>query len=171
MPSCFRNSSLCPAQHSISAPLRGPHGNSSASSDTVAAIQAEIDGLVFLLYGLDDADHSTLTATCTTGSIEEADIRQDEDAVNFKADDRALTADLVSYLIGTVFGRWDIRFAAGNRQAAEMLDPFAPLPVCTPGMLQNEQGLPLTKEDVQNLQAAGQWHYPLEIPLGWNPGR
>ena len=45
-----------------------------------------------------------------------------------------------------------------------MPDPFAPLPVCPPGQLQNEQGLPITKEDVTRLKEEGRWHYPLEIP-------
>ena len=45
-----------------------------------------------------------------------------------------------------------------------MPDPFAPLPVCPPGQLQNEQGLPITKEDVTRLKEEGHWHYPLEIP-------
>jgi len=36
--------------------------------------------------------------------------------------------------------------------------------MCPPGQLQNEQGLPLTLDDVQRLQAAGQWDYQINIP-------
>ncbi len=69
-----------------------------------------------------------------------------------------------SYALGTAFGRWDIRFATGEKPAPELPDPFAPLPVCPPGQLQNEQGLPVTKEDVARLKQEGRWNYPIEIP-------
>jgi hypothetical protein len=64
---------------------------------------------------------------------------------------------LVSYALGIAFGRWDIRYATGEQAAPELPDPFAPLPVCPPGQLQNAQGLPARPEDVS---AA----YPLRIP-------
>ena len=63
----------------------------------------------------------------------------------------------VSFLLGTAFGRWDIRYATGERQPPELPDPFAPLPVCPPGMLQNAEGLPAKPKDVP---AA----YPVRIP-------
>ena len=72
---------------------------------------------------------------------------------------------MLSYWVGICFGRWDIRFATGEKPAPDLPDPFAPLPVCPPGQLQNEKGLPLTKDDARHLLAAGQWHYPLELPL------
>lgn len=56
--------------------------------------------------------------------------------------------NLVSYFLGITFGRWDIRYATDEKQPPELPDPFAPLPVCPPGMLQNEQGLPARPEDV-----------------------
>lgn len=73
-------------------------------------------------------------------------------------------AAAVSYWVGCGFGRWDIRFAAGGKAAPELPEAFAPLPACPPGQLQNQQGLPLTEDDVRRLQAAGRWHYDLDIP-------
>ena len=70
----------------------------------------------------------------------------------------------LSFFLGCAFGRWDIRFATGEKPAPELPDPFAPLPVCPPGQLQNEQGLPITREDVTRLKEEGRWNYPLEIP-------
>lgn len=64
---------------------------------------------------------------------------------------------MVSWLAGVAFGRWDIRYATGEQAAPELPDPFAPLPVCPPGQLQNAQGLPARPEDVP---AA----YPVRIP-------
>jgi hypothetical protein len=59
-----------------------------------------------------------------------------------------VAASAISYALGAAFGRWDIRFATGERQPPELPDPFAPLPVCPPGMLQNAAGLPAGPEDV-----------------------
>jgi hypothetical protein len=64
--------------------------------------------------------------------------------------------NVLSYCMGDVFGRWDIRYATGERPAPALPDPFAPLPACPPGMLQNSQGLPAAPEDVPT-------DYPLRI--------
>lgn len=66
-----------------------------------------------------------------------------------------------SYALGNVFGRWDIRHATGSLQALLHLDPFAPLPVCSPGMLQGDDGLPLSPEAGRQLRGEG--IYPLDI--------
>ncbi|MBK1835065.1 BREX-1 system adenine-specific DNA-methyltransferase PglX [Roseibacillus ishigakijimensis] len=63
---------------------------------------------------------------------------------------------LLSCVIGSSFGRWDIRYATGELQPPELPDPFDPLPVCPPGMLQNADGLPASPEDVPD-------DYPLRI--------
>lgn len=55
----------------------------------------------------------------------------------------SLVAELLSYAVGCALGRWDVRFATGAKPAPKLPDPFAPLPVCTPGMLTGDNGLPL----------------------------
>ena len=62
--------------------------------------------------------------------------------------EQEITLRLSSYLVGVAFGRWDIRYATGEQAAPELPDPFAPLPVCPLGQLQNAQGLPARPEDV-----------------------
>ena len=69
----------------------------------------------------------------------------------------ALGERIILFMFGVAFGRWDIRYATGEQAAPELPDPFAPLPVCPPGQLQNAQGLPARPEDVP---AA----YPVLIP-------
>ena len=68
----------------------------------------------------------------------------------------ALEEAHLSYIVGTAFGRWDIRYATGERQPPKLPDPFDPLPVCPPGMLQNAEGLPAEPKDVPA-------DYPLRI--------
>jgi len=67
-----------------------------------------------------------------------------------------LVGQFVEYCLGCSFGRWDIRYATGERKPPELPDPFDPLPVCPPGMLQNADGLPAAPEDVPA-------DYPLRI--------
>ncbi len=62
----------------------------------------------------------------------------------------------ISYVLGCAFGRWDIRFATGERQPESLPNPFAPLPVCPPGMLQNEKGLPASEHELPD-------SYPLAV--------
>ncbi|MCI0487529.1 MAG: BREX-1 system adenine-specific DNA-methyltransferase PglX [Blastocatellia bacterium] len=64
-----------------------------------------------------------------------------------------VASSILSYGLGASFGRWDIRFATGEKPEPELPDPFAPLPVCPPGMLQNEQGLPAEPNDVPDTYA------------------
>jgi hypothetical protein len=71
---------------------------------------------------------------------------------------------LISFSLGTALGRWDIRYATGEQAAPELPDPFAPLPVCPPGQLQNAQGSPMGKEEVGRMKEEGIWNYPIEIP-------
>jgi hypothetical protein len=72
-----------------------------------------------------------------------------------------LVAGLTSYWTGVAFGRWDIRYATGERSAPELPDPFAPLPGCPSGMLQGDDGLPLSPEAGRQLRTEG--CYPLDV--------
>jgi hypothetical protein len=62
----------------------------------------------------------------------------------------------ISVALGVVFGRWDIRIALDPSLAPKLPDPFAPLPACPPGMLQNADGRPAEPKDVPP-------DYPLRI--------
>lgn len=74
---------------------------------------------------------------------------------------RSFADETISYALGCIFGCWDIRYATGERPVPELPDPFAPLPVCPPGMLQGDDGLPLTKEEGRRMKEVGK--YPLDV--------
>ena len=57
----------------------------------------------------------------------------------------SFSALALSYVFGCIFGRWDIRYAIGTKAPPELVDPFVAVPVCSPGMLQRNDGLPLLK--------------------------
>ncbi|MEI8370739.1 MAG: SAM-dependent methyltransferase [Planctomycetia bacterium] len=123
------------------------------SRGILASIQAEIDDIAFQLYGLEAADRTALAFSLTTeitgdaGSAEPQG-SEDEEEESAVADTSALVADLLDFGLGCVLGRWDIRYATGEQTTPELPDPFAALPVCPPGQLQNAQGLPAGPEDV-----------------------
>lgn len=48
---------------------------------------------------------------------------------------------LIQYIVGLVFGRWDVRIALDPSLAPKLPAPFAPLPICPPGMLVGPDGL------------------------------
>ncbi len=62
----------------------------------------------------------------------------------------------LSLALGCIVGRWDIRYAIGQKPVPELPNPFASLPVCPPGMLQNANGLSAAPGDVPS-------DYPLRI--------
>jgi hypothetical protein len=80
---------------------------------------------------------------------------------DFSVSPEDLAKRRLSYFLGCAFGRWDIRYATGERSEPELPDPFAPLPVCPPGMLQGDDGLPLSPEAGRRLRAEGR--YPLDV--------
>ena len=128
-------------------------------------IGRDLDALVATDFGLNSLEFAELELDLkeavqarARSTAQDEDEDEEEGSVSMvDSSPSALKRDLVSYLAGISFGRWDIRYATGEQVAPEMADPFAPLPVCPPGQLQNTQGLPARPEDVP---AA----YPVRIP-------
>jgi hypothetical protein len=71
------------------------------------------------------------------------------------SDPGALAGELVDWLVGVTFGRFDLRLATGERPLPPELDLFDPLPACSPGMLTDERGLPADRPPVG---------YPIDLP-------
>ncbi|MGI8683901.1 MAG: Eco57I restriction-modification methylase domain-containing protein, partial [Acidimicrobiales bacterium] len=66
---------------------------------------------------------------------------------------------LFSYLVGCAFGRWDVRIGRDPSSAPAVSDdPFAPVPVCPPGMLVGPDGFPAREA-------------PTGYPLAFTPHR
>ena len=120
--------------------------------------QREIDDIAFRLYGILDEDRRAIEQS-TVGSGQSTEEKTDdieEQSESLTVDHKPLTADLLAYALGAAFGRWDLRYATGEKTASELPDPFAPLPVCPPGMLRNNDELPITNDELEK-------DYPLEI--------
>ena len=134
-------------------------------SDSLARlsrIQHEIDKIAHRLYGL-YAGESKYILELDEKAVshkfpDEADQEIEEsNELDGHVNDQLVIAEYIDYLFGSSYGRWDIRFATGGQFTPKLPDPFAPLPVCPPGQLQNAQGLPARPEDVPSA-------YPVLIP-------
>ena len=123
----------------------------------LAQIQREIDETAYSLYGIEEKDRVAFSQMLGAEAASSSGTVDDEDSDDFQPDATNLVGDLIVYLAGSAFGRWDIRYATGELQPPELPDPFAPLPACPPGMLQNAAGLPAGPEDVPA-------DYPIQIP-------
>jgi hypothetical protein len=126
------------------------------------AFTTEIDDLAYHLYGISEADRQRIERGFGAGGepVETADNDDDdgdESEVEVAEVDAApLVASLLSWSLGVAFGRFDVRLATGERAVPPEPEPFDPLPVCSPGMLTGDDGLPV---------AAPPSGYPLSFPV------
>jgi len=122
----------------------------------------QIDEIAFRLYGIHRADRLALQeAVDSEGSSLETDescprdLDDDVDVGQVAADRDRLVADVVSYSVGCSVGRWDFRFATGEKTLPELPGPFVSLPICSPGMLMDADGLPARREAGANPTGIG----------------
>jgi hypothetical protein len=129
----------------------------------LTTIQAEIDARCFDLYGIDEHDRRAITdgfGGVPDGYIEpnETEIEGDADEVGDLANGTGaadLVAELTSWAAGVAFGHFDVCLATGVRPLPTEPEPFDSLPLCSPGMLSGNDGLPPTDTPIG---------YPLALP-------
>jgi len=109
-------------------------------------IQSEIDEIAFDLYGFTEEERKPTVGDegPVVGEESEGDDSdgEEETVESAPGDSRPLiTALFLSWSVGVVFGRFDIRLALDPSLVPGAPDPFEPLPVCPPGMLVGPDGL------------------------------
>lgn len=123
-----------------------------SNTESVDHIQIQLDKAVAELYGI-PLEELTMTHQLfeEVHSFELED-NEEDDPLEYSSENN----NWLSYIVGCIYGRWDIRYAMGEKDPLEQPDPFATLPVCSPGMLQNHEGLPASAQDVPE-------GYPLRV--------
>jgi len=120
----------------------------------IAEHRREIDDVVFNLYEIKGVDRQAIegalgeASTAVSSDGEERAETESAGEATALLDGGVLVTDLLSYTVGCVFGRWDARIALDPSLAPELADPFAPLPVCPPGMLVGPDGLPAIRDGI-----------------------
>lgn len=131
------------------------------AESAIADARAQIDDVAFKLYDFGSGERQVIERLIERQSINgqtrvrqdaisDIDAREEEEPAIAEStvDSLTLTVDLVDYIVGTAFGRWDVRFATGEKPELQSSGPFDLVPSCPPGMLQNEQGLPILEEEL-----------------------
>jgi hypothetical protein len=117
-----------------------------AAQARLDAIQAEIDEIVFDLYGLSQADRALVREEMgqpETWNLEpETPEEDDENEIAPPEDLPARVQNLLMWCVGVAFGRWDVRMALDPTLLPSLQGPFDPLPRCAPGTLVGPDGLP-----------------------------
>ena len=124
-------------------------------------IQNCVDEHVAHLYSIDEEDCEIIQGKSDgvgsdANEAGEESIEEKNDKNELGVNHKTVAANVLSWCVGAVTGRWDIRLATGDRQPPELPDPFDPLPVCPPGMLQGPDGHPANPQDVPS-------DYPIRI--------
>lgn len=101
------------------------------------------------------------------------DATEDEDegesSLSFDLSEKGMAGDLVSWCIGVLVGRWDIRYALNESLAPDLPDVFSPSIVFSLGSLLGASGVPATNatdissNDIQQLTVNS---YPIDV--NWN---
>jgi hypothetical protein len=91
------------------------------------------------------------------GTLAEAIKRRKADISCLNEDVHDLFEDLVSYLVGCLFGRWNILFPETNGGASVTQNLFTDLPCCCPGRLTRDDGHPVIDDSIDS-------EYPLRVP-------
>ena len=130
----------------------------------LAQIQTQIDALVFDLYDIAEGDSPSerlrQRSAVSSEPIAVAESEPDEEEEGaIAADLPSLARELLAYVLSVAIGRFDIRLATGDKLQPAEPEPFDPLPVCSPGMLVDENGLPPTSSS--ELPA----NYAIQIPF------
>lgn len=102
-------------------------------------IQRQIDDEAFRLYGIGDADRTSIESPVSAATSHSDDDDQPAEAPDESADedaenDREESDGIGSWLVGVAFSRFDPRLATGDRAIPPEPEPFDPLPTRSPGM-------------------------------------
>jgi hypothetical protein len=111
-------------------------------SNSVEERLNEISVTALEAYQIAPEDRLALANVAEELAAPDDDEGQDEEHSPAPTDAYRIVDEIVSYAMGCVFGRWDIRFATGVRKAKCATDPLAPLPIASPGTLQFMRGEP-----------------------------
>jgi hypothetical protein len=116
-------------------------GHREKVEDQIGKIQQEIDDLCFSLYQIGESDRQAIVDGFASVEMENAESEVEESGDSNEVDresigdERSLTTELISWMIGAAFGRFDVRLATGIRPIPVVLGPFDTLPTHSPGMI------------------------------------
>ena len=152
---------ICPEIYkSLSEMVRHAEAHANDVNTIIRASLAEIDRLVDTAYQVDSLVLERILLSekdddddeVDNGEAREEEIEEDGEHKSLIRAPADVASELVSYAVGCVLGRWDIRYATAAIPLPVLGDPFAELPTSFPGMLHEKVG------------GSGDGGYPLILP-------
>jgi hypothetical protein len=133
-------------------------GPNSLAIDLSSFLGPELDAEVGAAYGFSTSDAAEVERDLKEALVARrpAEERNNGTGDSDEGDAEALIPDtardrahaLISYAVGIVFGRWDIRIGRVPGLAPKLPGPFDPIPICQPGALVGPDGLPARPEGI-----------------------
>lgn len=112
------------------------------SGQLLSARAGQLDAITSQAYGLADEIWGAEGDSPSCNARDAGDTGAEEAEQQVEMNSQESATQILSALPGCALGRWDIRLATGEKPAPDLPEPFAPLPVCSPGMLTGDDGLP-----------------------------
>ena len=111
------------------------------SSITLQSLQRELDEKVFKELEIPKNEQEKILKETNARNAQNSEmysgLPQEKSIYN-----KGVTNSIISYIVGCIFGRWDIRFALRQEFVPIFSAPFDPIPICPPGMLVGSNGEP-----------------------------
>lgn len=109
--------------------------NAPSALSAMESIQRDVDEITLKAFGLDEQSDAEITSSSVFLAAEISHETSDnEDQAEIQVGDDG-ESGLISWALGVVMGRFDIRLATGERPMPDEPEPFDPLPVKSPGMV------------------------------------
>jgi hypothetical protein len=110
---------------------------------SLAQLQAQIDARVTELYGVPELAESGEQGIENSEPVKstestDGDDDSDDEAASPLTTPYSLISDFLMWCVGVAFGRWDVRYALNPASLPPLPEPFAPLPIHSPGMLHSD---------------------------------
>lgn len=128
--------------HGFVCPNLLTHAGSSASQeivDELSRLQEELDQLGWLAYGISpDLAQQALAVAAGVGAVADQEASADSEDLEVGAAALNEHERWLSWAVGVAFGRFDLRYATGEKDAPSPPNPFNPLPAQSPGALRDD---------------------------------
>jgi len=125
--------------------------NTYRANQRLTDIKKEIDEICWELYGLEeDARRGLLLSELVSNEGHDllSDTEEESEVQSSPEELSGYVKSLLHWLVGTVYGKWDLRIALNQSFLPKLQDAFAQLPITSPGTLISPSGLPATSGNI-----------------------
>lgn len=141
----YKLDSICETSHAFRLPYKIANWDFDFEQNTLLDFQEKLDQLVYKIFDLHEEDKLAIKRLAKEfegiSDPDEPEFEGEAPDVPENVSSPDLGANLLgdwsslSWAVGVVFGRFDLRLATGERKEHDKQGPFDPLPAKSPGML------------------------------------